>query len=313
MNKIDYSPVQTLLAADNRIIRTGLRQAFTFAGFNGEAFTEAGTLEALSSAIEETSFDLIIVSAELGGAIVAPIIIAMRDGRLPHHPFPIVIMLLADGNPDLVRNVAAAGADHIMLLPVAPGPMLKCIDHFVVGRMPFVVTVDYVGPDRRIAPRLGCASAPHISVPNPIAARIRNTPLAEMQSQIDLTRLELSTLKLRSYAGCLLALEKTIIAMFLHGTIDPSKLEFFARSLTRICVSFPFCCDDLCCVDVDPRTMGALSDLVADIEAITHEGPSFDPARLDEFRTNCHLVADDLKQIISGKATTSNEVRSKQA
>ena len=313
MKKIDYSPIQTLLAADNRIIRTGLRQAFTFAGFNGEAFTEAGTLEALSSTIEETSFDLIIVTAELGGAFVSPIISAMRDGRLPHHPFPIVIMLLADGNPDLVRNVATAGADHIMLLPVAPGPMLKCIDHFVVGRMPFVVTVDYVGPDRRIAPRLGCASAPHVSVPNPIASRIRNTPLAEMQSQIDLTRLELSTLKLRSYAGCLLALYKTTHDMFVHGKVELPKLEFFKRILARICVSYPFCCDDLCFIDINHRTISALSAIIADIESIIREGPSFDRARQDEFRTNCHVVADDLKQIISGKATTADEVRSKQA
>ena len=134
-----------------------------------------------------------------------------------------------------------------------------------------------------------------------------------MQSQIDLTRLELSTLKLRSYAGCLLALEKSTTAMFLQGKTELSKLEFFSRSLTRICVSFPFCCDDLCCVDVDSRTMRSLSDLVADIEAITHDGPSFDRARLDAFRTNCHVVADDLKQIISGKATTADEVRSKQA
>ena len=277
MSQIDYSSVQTLLALESKTVRIGLRESFKQSGFT--TFTEVSGSGEFFKVMEETSFDLMIISGSIEGSSTVPMISAMRDGRAPHHPFPIVIMLLTEGDADSISAAINAGPDHLMVLPVAPGPMLKRIEEFAVFRKPFVVTVDYVGPDRRTAPRSGCAPAPHVSVPNPISASIRNTPIGERQSQIDLTRLQLSTIKLRSYVGCFLALENTTNAMFLEGKIEENKLTFFARSLARITVSLPFCSDDLCCTNVDPQTEGILSNLTTDIDAIMHDGPSLDRKR----------------------------------
>ena len=312
MSRTNYCSVQTLLALESQSVRIGLRESFKQFGFSD--FTEVSKMGELFRAMEESSFDLMIISGSLEGTSTVPMISAMRDGRLPHHPFPIVIMLLTEGDAESIGAAINAGPDHLMVLPVAPGPMLKRIEEFAVYRKPFVVTMEYVGPDRRTGPRPGCAPAPHVSVPNPISASIRNTPIGERQSQIGLTRLQLSTIKLRSYMGYFLALENTTNAMFLEGKIEANKLAFFARCLARITVSLPFCSDDLCCTNVDPLTAGeAISDLTADIEAIMHDGPSLDRARQDAFRANCHVVADELSQIISGKAMVANEVWSKQA
>ena len=297
MDKVDYNAVRTLLALDNRVVRTGLRQAFTQAGFNGFAFAEAGTQGAVLAVLEEASFDLIVVSAELDGFFVAPMIGAMREGRLAHHPFPIVIMLLAEGDQDYVRRAGVAGADHMMLLPVAPGPMLKRIDDFVLYRRPFVVTMDYIGPDRRKGVRPGTEQIPLVHVPNPLAASIRRTPLNEWQSQVDLTKIQLNALKLERYAAQLRRLDNTIRTMFRQNMMDAEKLESFAKGMKKIAGTLPFHCDGLN-IATDARTEAALADMVASAGAILRYGPSIDPLLLDGVLADCLAVADEIRRIM---------------
>jgi hypothetical protein len=103
-------------------------------------------------------------------------------------------MLLAESDQDFVRKISNAGPDHMMLLPVAPGPMLKRIDDFALSRRPFVVTLDYTGPDRRKGFRPGCEEIPLVDVPNPLKASTRNIPDNVRQSEIELTEIHLHAL-----------------------------------------------------------------------------------------------------------------------
>ena len=79
MKKTDYSSVHTLIAMDNRAVRTGLRQVLNANGFG--SFTEAANEQSLQTAIKESSFELIIISSEINGFFVAPRVASICNGR----------------------------------------------------------------------------------------------------------------------------------------------------------------------------------------------------------------------------------------
>jgi hypothetical protein len=85
----------------------------------------------------------------------------------------MVIMLLANAEPTYVRKAIDSGADDLLLMPVAPDQLMTRINKLADTRKPFVVTHDYVGPDRRGKNRQFEHSAPTLPVPNPVRARVR--------------------------------------------------------------------------------------------------------------------------------------------
>ena len=235
---IDYSNVQTLLAVESKAVRIGLRESFKHSGF--AAFTEAGDTQTFQKAIEGSSFDLIIMDAEMEGFYTAAVVAAMRNGRTQHHPFPLVVMLLADGDQQFVHKVVDAGPDDVMMLPVAPGPMLRRIEAYAARRKPFVVTATYIGPDRRHAVRPGCEVIPLIDVPNPVRASMRRMPEAERQSEYDLTRIQLNALKLERHAVQLRWLESAIRRAFYQGAAEPAKMSALAGSMKNVAEDLPY-------------------------------------------------------------------------
>jgi DNA-binding response OmpR family regulator len=290
-----YNSTRTLLAVDNKVIRIGLREAFKHSGFR--AFTEVAEQGALVQALNTASFDLIIASAELGGFSAAPIISAMRNGRMPHHPFPIVIMLLAESDQDFVRKISNAGPDHMMLLPVAPGPMLKRIDDFALSRRPFVVTLDYTGPDRRKGLRPGCEEIPLVDVPNPLRASTRNIPDEIRQSEIELTEIHLHALRLGRYSVQLRWIDNTIRAMLTNIEANFGKIVSFARTMKRIAADMPSD-DTTLSDDMALRLENVLDDLDSGADAILLGGPTIDRQRLIGILATCRDAASAIEDLI---------------
>ena len=46
------------------------------------------------------------------------------------------------------RMFGPADSDDLLLMPVAPAQVMTRIDNLMQGRKPFIVTHDYIGPDR---------------------------------------------------------------------------------------------------------------------------------------------------------------------
>ena len=295
MGSARYDSTRTLLAVDNKVIRIGLREAFKHSGFR--AFTEVAELGTLVEALNTASFDLIIASAELGGISVAPIISAMRNGRMPHHPFPIVILLLAESDHDFVRKLSDAGPDHMMLLPVAPGPMLKRIDDFAISRRPFVVTLDYTGPDRRKGLRPGCEEIPLVDVPNPLRASTRNIPDEIRQSEIELTEIHLRTLKLGRYSAQLRWINNTTREMLRNIEDNFEKIASCARTMKWIATELAFN-DTALNGDMVLRIDYVLDDLDSGADAILHDGPTIDRQRLIGILAACRDAASAIDDLI---------------
>ena len=69
-----------------------------------------------------------------------------------------------------------SGPDDLLLIPFAPDQIMSRLKILVERRKPFVVTHDYIGPDRRTAPRPGTTSATQFQVPNPARAQALSLP-----------------------------------------------------------------------------------------------------------------------------------------
>ncbi|HIJ62804.1 MAG TPA: response regulator transcription factor [Rhodospirillaceae bacterium] len=265
--------------------------ALKHAGFGKCA--EAANQPSFQEALEKTSFDLIIMVSEFGGFPMAPMISQMRLGRATHHPFPLVMMLLAEGEKDYVRKVIDCGPDYILLMPVAPGPVLARIEELTSHRRPFVVTFDYVGPDRRKEVRPGTEQLQQIEVPNPLAARVRGATEQQLQHQIDVARIRLHNLRMERYVVQLRWLGNTLKTIFQQAEVDPAKLPQFPERLKQIATELPA----LLRFDMNDQISAMLGRLVAGADMLARAGVEMGRQELDGLVGNCHAVAEVVKQL----------------
>ncbi len=143
----NYGSVRALVAVEGPAVRDGLTDAFAEAGLPAPDL--AATPDEMRAALA-AGVDLVVMSHELEGVFVAPLIAEVRRGLLGPHSFPIVVVLVPADAAALARKVSDCGPDDIMVLPAAPAAILHQIGIFAGGaRKPLVVTPGYAGPERR--------------------------------------------------------------------------------------------------------------------------------------------------------------------
>jgi two-component system phosphate regulon response regulator PhoB len=166
---VDLSKVRALVCEPSGLLRQGIRLALNNVGIR--AIIEANTFLAAHKACEEGEHDLLIINQEIEANDASYILRELRSGKLGKDPFVVTVMLLASREEPRVRAAMDAGPDDLLLIPFAPDQLMNRMRVLVDRRKPFVVTHDYIGPDRRSAPRPGVTSATQFQVPNPMRAR----------------------------------------------------------------------------------------------------------------------------------------------
>ena len=131
--------------------------------------TAPPSLVKLHQTIRHEGADLLILNAGMDGDDTSFITSGIRSGKLGRDPFTIIIVLMVAANASRVRSIADSGADDALLLPIASDTLIKKVIDLSGPRKPFVVTSDYIGPERRNVPRPNQPSARQIQVPNPLA------------------------------------------------------------------------------------------------------------------------------------------------
>lgn len=237
MKKNDYGSVKMLLAMENPIIRQGLQNALQHEGFQRpfEVFSH----DKLLSTLVEQPFDVIVTATEITGQFIPPFIGQLRQGRLVHHPLPIVIELLTTSDGEYVRRVIDSGPDALLQLPVSPGQLLSRLAVIAEKRPPFVVTSDYVGPDRRQTNRPGTAVIPQIEVPNPLQLRMMRAPEETVLAELDACAAKLRHMRLERFAFELQWLLRAIRQLFLPGQSDAEKLQTFCERIKTLLLNMP--------------------------------------------------------------------------
>jgi DNA-binding NarL/FixJ family response regulator len=236
MKKPDYGSVKMLLAIENPIVRKGLLNTLQHEGFY--LFEEASSFETFVSVLAEQSFDVIVTATEISGQFIPPHIARLRQGTFGQHPLPIVIELLVDSDADYVRKVIDSGPDDLLQLPIAPGQLLSRLMVLAEKRKPFIVTSDYVGPDRRQTPRQG-ASAQMIEVPNPLALKIAQQGEAAVLEVMTAAGGRLRQMRIARFAFELQWLLRAIRQLFQSSDQDARKLETFCGRIKTLLTQLP--------------------------------------------------------------------------
>ena len=104
---------------------------------------------ALQEFLHAADVDLLVSEVDLEGGDAFEMITTLRHGGLGRDPFMPVLGFTWKATPDKVHRAANSGADGLLAQPAWEHRFRSAIETLVEKRKPFVVTTDYVGPDRR--------------------------------------------------------------------------------------------------------------------------------------------------------------------
>jgi DNA-binding response OmpR family regulator len=150
MARLCYETADTLVYDPVAPNRTATRAVLYTLGFR--KIETVGTVEAFAEAIKARPPDLALCEAQGADSELCEMIQSLRQGADGHNPFIVIIVTAWEKTNSLVGRVVNSGADDLILRPFSTTLLRTRIDTHVERRKGFVITHDYVGPDRRSDP-----------------------------------------------------------------------------------------------------------------------------------------------------------------
>jgi hypothetical protein len=222
--KWGYDDLRTLVALPDAIGRKGLRKTLVNEGMLH--CREVAEMPVLIDKIRQSAPDLLITTVNDqwdSGDLIRKV----RHGALGENPFMVSIVLLDQPVPAMVNRVVNAGADDLLLPPWLGRLVIDRLDNFAQGRKPFLVTHDYIGPERRTMQRRDDALvSPTMDVPNPVQwLSDGNADREAFRKKIEAALEMVNLRKIKSTGGQLRWLADRAVAQFAEGgqpAIQPS-------------------------------------------------------------------------------------------
>ncbi len=170
MKNYRFENVKLILAEPNFHVREAIRSRLFEEGFRDIRATDkiAHVRDAVANPLTET--DLLITDIDLGDGDVCALFHDIRHHLVGDNPFLPIIATSTDPRPALVQRVIDSGADDLLVKPLATDLLFARIRSLTEGRKPFIVTSEYIGPDRRRTP-VPAPDVPLVDVPNPLRAK----------------------------------------------------------------------------------------------------------------------------------------------
>jgi DNA-binding response OmpR family regulator len=208
MSKLSFDGVDVLIYDPVSSNRTATRSAMYSLGFRK---TETvSTLEAFIEAVQSNPPDIAMCEAQGAAEELCTVIQQLRQGAAGHNPFIVIIVTAWEKNTTLINRVVSSGADDLLLRPFSTALLGQRIEAHVDRRKGFVITTEYVGPDRR---RDG-GRASHVELfepPNSLKMKAKDRLSGDaiarkLDAELKVAREKLTTEKLRrdSFQVCVL-------------------------------------------------------------------------------------------------------------
>ena len=251
MGEIRFDNVNLVLADSNWQVREGLKSRLFGEGFRNVRV--ATRCERLRTAVATIGPDLVIADTDLPDGDVCDLFYAIRHHEVGDNPFLPVIATASTTELPLVRRVVDSGADDLLLKPISTEFLFARIENLIHARKPFVVTTDYIGPDRRMTPR-PAAGTPLFDVPNSLKAMATGeTDRARLQQGILAAAAVINEEKMGRHAVQITYLVERILAVYHNGGFTGvvadhlDRLLYVAEDISRRMVGTRFAhVSDLC-------------------------------------------------------------------
>ncbi|WP_162937468.1 response regulator [Indioceanicola profundi] len=163
MAEYDLRQVQVFLIDRESNMRRLLRSILTRMGM--EKVQEFPDVAAAMAAFASSTPDLIIVDGDPPEGEGFRFVQQFRHAMNIANPFATVVATTWQATSQFMFRFTASGADDIILKPFSAKQVQDRVAKLVEHRRPFVVTSDYIGPDRRRSPREG-QQIPLVEVPD---------------------------------------------------------------------------------------------------------------------------------------------------
>ena len=239
MARLNYETANTVIYDPVASHRNATRAALYTLGFRN--IETVPTLEALNEVIWRGEPDLALCESQGNDAELCDLVQNLRQGHSGHaNPFLVIIVTAWEKTHTLVSRVINSGADDLILRPFSVNQLKTRIDTHVERRKHFVITHDYVGPDRRSDPSRVSTVEPFLP-PNSLKMKAKDglsaTEIqAKLQRELRLAKEELNAEKLRRDA-----FQICILWRLLQEPDDPgmamhlAKLANLANSVAKRC------------------------------------------------------------------------------
>jgi len=146
-------------------------------------FTCTGQIEEIEECLSLNTADLILCDVKLSRTGTMDMVRKVRQGELGSNPFPLIMSMLSSPEASIVQACVDSGFDDVVMKPFSAGLLFQRMDRMFAGRRPFVVTSEYIGPDRRKGTRPGSMDAHKVAVPNPLSMKSDRTKSRSKQEE----------------------------------------------------------------------------------------------------------------------------------
>lgn len=167
-----YGYVTVQIAVTDPVLLQAIRGTLYHLGCREVTYT--ASLQELEQTLGDRSCDLVFVQADIAPIkSVCGFLRSVRQGDIGNNPFLPLVSVTRTATPDQVKALAAVGIDDLLPYPWAENYIDVRLENLIHNRKPFVITSDYIGPDRRGKPRAGDTASAALSreVPNPLKAK----------------------------------------------------------------------------------------------------------------------------------------------
>lgn len=240
MARLSYDSVEALIYDPVSANRTATRAALYSLGFRRTETVP--TLEAMIEVIQKQTPDLVLAETQGAADELCLAIQQLRQGAGGYNPFIVIIVTAWEKTSALINKVVNSGADDLLLRPFSTALLGTRIEAHIERRKGFVITTDYVGPDRRRdASRPGDAEM--FDPPNSLKMKAKDRMSADLiakrlDMELQVAREKLAGEKLRrdSFQICILwrLLREQRLGTPQFGA-DLMKLGNLTRSIERRC------------------------------------------------------------------------------
>jgi len=190
--------VKVVVADGDSLICQGLRNALADEGY--QDIRTVGRLLAVREIMATTMVDLLVLDVDLPDGDGVALVRDIRHGKVGRNPFLPIIFVTWEADTEIIRRAVSSGVDLILLKPASASQLFVRIDQLVADRKPFVVSADYVGPDRRDNARP--PNTRFYEVPNTLKDKIQGKKVnsEELTGQIKSTMKEMNCRRLEEAA-----------------------------------------------------------------------------------------------------------------
>ena len=274
-----------LIAESDRQIVQAMKTSLHAAGFKKIRHVE--TVEKLETVLKEEPVDLLIAESRLKDGVTTPLVRRARMNDLGEDPFLPVITTVVSPEPDFVRRLIDDGPDDVIAKPFSAKILSDRIRRIVRGRKPFVITHDYIGPDRRLdsreKPGPDAMPARTFAVPNSLKRRIDGSPSRQSFHDLKVRTInEMALARIEVQTGAIVYQLNRVLPKVIDGQangMERNALDEVIGLSDQIVLALPGTC-----YSSQDMVFNTLSGLVMAIQSGKKEGLSDDVEQIQKLK-----------------------------